>query len=174
MWEQKRREASRSSLTFSLLGGVEPDAGCGAAGGAGEGRGLLEPGGDGKGTPDLSHQQGAQQVQPTESHNCPEGGKNIILLGSNRKYHSWSFKPSFFYIYLHVRGEQMRLCSTCNCAQSHTFSSHYSHKSRGQNKVYTRLGIPQTPEHDETAPSFICASPASHLVLRLPERELCR
>lgn len=66
---------SCSSLTFSLLGGVEPDAGCGAAGGAGEGGGLLESGGDGEGTPDLLHQQGAQQVQPTESHNCPGGAK---------------------------------------------------------------------------------------------------
>lgn len=70
LWEQKRRKASRSSLTFSLLGGVEPDAG-----GAGEGGGLLEPGGHGGGSSDLSHQQGAQQVQPIESHNRPEGGQ---------------------------------------------------------------------------------------------------
>lgn len=71
-WEHKRREAS--SLTFGLLGGVEPD-GCGAAGGAGEGGRRLEPGGDGERTPGLSHQQGAQQVQLTESHSCPEGAK---------------------------------------------------------------------------------------------------
>lgn len=57
-----------SSLTFSLLGGVEPEAA------GGEGGGLLEPGGDHGGTPELSQQQRTQQVQPTQSHNCPGGG----------------------------------------------------------------------------------------------------
>lgn len=61
-----------TSLTFGLLGGVEPEAGGGAAGGAGEGGGLREPGGDHEGTPDLTHQQRAQQLQPTEGHYCPE------------------------------------------------------------------------------------------------------
>lgn len=74
LWEQKRRKASRSSLTFGLLGGVEPDVG-----GAGEGGGPLEPGGHSGGSSDLSHQQGAQQVQPTESHHRPEGGRNVFF-----------------------------------------------------------------------------------------------
>lgn len=84
-WEQRQRKASCPRLTFSLLGGVELDAGCGAAGGAGEGGGLLEPGSGGQGASDLSPQQGAQQVQPTESHRCPEGAKTRFYCPRQQK-----------------------------------------------------------------------------------------
>lgn len=72
IWE--RQNAALSSLTFGLLGGVEPEAG------GGEGGGLLEPGGDHEGTPELSRQQRTQQVQPTQSHNCPGGGGGSVVI----------------------------------------------------------------------------------------------
>lgn len=43
-----------SSLTFRLLGGVEPGAGGGQAGGGGVGRRRTEPGGGHQGGPDLA------------------------------------------------------------------------------------------------------------------------
>lgn len=63
-----------SPLTFCLLGGVEPGACSGVAGGVGVRERCTDPGGGHEGRPDLSHQQRSQQVQVIQSHNCQKRG----------------------------------------------------------------------------------------------------
>lgn len=123
LWEQKRRKVSRSSLTFRLLGGVEPDAG--GAGGAGEGGGLMEPGGHSGGSSDLSHQQGAQQVQPTESHSCPEGGRNAVFRVPAGTILQGALNVPFI-AYLHVRGRKRGSAAHANDL-THTHSLPITH-----------------------------------------------
>lgn len=113
-------QKSVSSLTFSLLGGVEPDVA-----GAGEGGGLLEPGGHSGGSSDLSHQQGAQQVQPTESHNCPEGGRNAVFRVPAGTILQGALNVPFI-AYLHVRGRKRGSAAHAN-ALTHTHSLPITH-----------------------------------------------
>lgn len=61
-------------LTFCLLGGVEPGACSGVAGGVGVRKRRADPGGGHEGRPDLSRQQRSQQVQVIQSHNCQKRG----------------------------------------------------------------------------------------------------
>lgn len=68
-----------SSLTFCLLGGIEPGACSGVAGGVGVQQWCIDPGGGHKGRPELSHQgltqQRSQQVIHSHNWNRKNGGE---------------------------------------------------------------------------------------------------
>lgn len=82
------QNSSSSLLTFCLLGGVEPGACRGTAGGVGVRDRCADPGGDHEGRPDLVHQEWSQQVEVIQSHHCEWRGRENKLKPCQRKEHS--------------------------------------------------------------------------------------